>query len=223
VLEDVSLDVQAGEIAAVVGGRGQGKTTLIRVASGMLPVQRGSVLLNDRKLEGLSDNQMQRMLAGEIGIATRIGPEARLSVHDYLDMAISATHEYSGSERTHRIEEMLERLKLTDCAGAKWGELSDWQRVLVELAQAVIRRPALLLVDNIVDGLGLQEKQTTMTLIEGFAKELRLAVLMAVSDHAAALRSTKVWRLAHAHLELMHEDPGVVAYLPKPSENDQAL
>jgi ABC-type cobalamin/Fe3+-siderophores transport system ATPase subunit len=223
VLEDVSLDVQAGEIAAVVGGRGQGKTTLIRVASGTLPVQRGSVALNDRKLKGLSDSQMQRMLAADIGSATRIGPEAHLSVRDYLDMAISAARKYSVSERTHHIEEMIERLKLTDCAGAKWGELSDWQRVLVELAQAAIRRPALLLVDNIVDGLGLEEKQTAMTLIEGFAKELRLAVLMAVSDHAAALRSTKVWRLSHAHLELMHEDPGVVAYLHKPSENDQAL
>jgi len=222
VLEDVSLEVQAGEIAAVVGGRGQGKTTLIRVASGTLPVQRGAVVLNGKALTGLSDRQLRPVLATEIGIATRIGPEARLSVHDYLEMALSPTRQYRASERAHRIQTLLEQLELVDCAAAKWGELSDWQRVLVEFAQAIVRRPALLLVDDIVDGLGLEEKQTAMTLIERFAKELRLAVLMAVSDHAAALRSAKVWRLAHAHLELMHEDPQV-AYLHQPSENDQAL
>jgi putative ABC transport system ATP-binding protein len=209
VLEDVSLEVEAGEIAAVVGGRGHGKTTLIRVASGTLPVERGSVVLKNRELTGLSDRQMQRVLATEIGIATKIGPEARLDVRDYLEMALSAPREYSSSERARRIEEMLDRLELVGCARARWGELSDWQQVLVEFAQALIRGPELLLVDDIMDGLGLDQKQAAMTLIEGFAKDLQLAVLMAVSDHAAALRSAKVWRLSHAHLELMHEDPDV--------------
>jgi ABC-type lipoprotein export system ATPase subunit len=209
VLEDVSLDVELGEIAAVVGGRGQGKTTLIRVASGMLGVQRGTVVLEDQELTGLSNRQLRWVLATEIGIATRIGPEARLDVHDYLEMALSASRKYSASERAWRIDETLERLELSDCASATWGELSDWQQVLVEFAQAIIRRPALLLVDDIVDGFGLDQKKTAMTLIEGFAKELRLAVLMAVSDHAAALSSTKVWRLSHAHLELMHKDPDI--------------
>jgi len=209
VLEDVSLDVEVGEIVAVVGGRGQGKTTLIRVASGTLGVQRGTVVLEDQELTGLSNRQLQRVLATEIGIAARIGPEARLNVHDYLEMALSAARKYSASERAWRIDEILERLELAGCAGAKWGELSDWQQVLVEFAQATIRRPALLLVDDIMDGFGLDQKQTAMSLIEGFAKELRLAVLMAVSDHAAALSSTKVWRLSHAHVELMHRDPDI--------------
>jgi putative ABC transport system ATP-binding protein len=222
VLEDVSLEVHAGEIAAVVGGRSQGKTTLIRVASGTLPVERGSVVLKNRKLTGLSDRQMQRVLATEIGIATRIGPETRLSVYDYLEMALKGTRQYSPSERTHRIAALLEQLELTNCASADWGELSDWQRVLVEFAQALIRGPELLLVDDIVDGLDLDGKQAAMTLIEGFAKDLRLAVLMAVSDHAAALRSAKVWRLSHAHLELMHEDPDITS-VHEGSENDQAL
>jgi putative ABC transport system ATP-binding protein len=222
VLEDVSLEVLAGEVAAVVGGRGQGKTTLIRVASGTLPVDRGSVWLDGRELTGLSDGQLSTVLADDVGIATRAGPEARLNVHDYVEMSLGATRRCSKGERARRVRDVLEQLELTGASGAMWDELSDWQRVLVEFAQAIVVRPRLLLVDDVVDGLGLGHKRTAMDLIEGFAKDVHCAVLMAVSDHAAALRSATVWSLSHGKLELMHKDPDIT-YLHQRAEGDQAL
>jgi ABC-type Mn2+/Zn2+ transport system ATPase subunit len=94
----------------------------------------------------------------------------------------------------------------------RWEELSNWQRVLVELAQAVVVRPRLLLVDDVMDGFGLGKKQATMDLLEGFASELGCGVLMAVSDHASALRSVRVWQLSRGRLKLMadHSSPVVI-------------
>jgi putative ABC transport system ATP-binding protein len=208
VLEDVSLEVGAGQVAAVVGGRGQGKSTLIRLATGMLRADRGSVSIDGRELGGLSDRELGRVLATEIGVATRAG-EDRLNVRDYVEASLVATRAYSGRERGRLVRDILAELELSGCAGSRWVELSDWQRVLVEFAQAIVRRPKLLLVDDVVDGMGLDQKRAAMDLMEGFAKDRRCGVLMAVSDHAAALRSATVWQLSHAKLELMHQDPDI--------------
>jgi ABC-type cobalamin/Fe3+-siderophores transport system ATPase subunit len=208
VLEDVSLEVRAGEIGAGVGARGQGKSTLIRLAAGMLRVDRGSVSLGGRELGDLSDGDLERVLATELGVATRAG-EDRLNVRDYVEMSLAATRRYSGRERARLVKEVLAELEVSECAGARWAELSDWQRVLVEFAQAIVRRPRLLLVDDLVDGMGLDHKRAAMDMVEGFAKDRCCAVLMAVSDHAAALRSATVWELGHTKLELMYQDPDI--------------
>lgn len=208
VLEDVSLAVGAGQVAAVVGGRGQGKSTLIRLATGMLRADRGSVSLDGRELGGLSDHELELVLATEIGVAGRDG-EDRLNVHDYVEMSLVATKKYGGRERDRLVKDVLAELEISGCAGSKWAELSDWQRVQVEFAQAIVRRPKLLLVDDVVDGMGLDQKRAAMDLMEGFAKDRRCGVLMAVSDHAAALRSATVWQLSHTQLELMHQDPDI--------------
>jgi ABC-type lipoprotein export system ATPase subunit len=220
VLEDVSLEVRAGQVAAVVGGRGQGKSTLIRLATGMLRADRGSVSVDGRELGGLSDRELERLLAREIGVAARAGEE-RLNVHDYVEMSLAATRQYSGRERDRLVKDVLAELEISECAGSKWAELSDWQRVLVEFAQAIVRCPKLLLVDDVVDGMGLDQKRAAMDLMEGFAKDRRCGVLMAVSDHAAALRSATVWQLSHTKLELMHQDPDIT-YLHQ-RQQDEAL
>jgi len=213
VLRDVSLRVGAGEVAAVVGGRGQGKTTLVGVASGTLEVDRGKVWLDGSDLTSLNRRELRDVLATDIGIATRSGPDARLSVRDNVQMSLKASRRHGRRGDLRRaVDAVLEQLCLQDAADAMWDELSDWQRVLSELAQAVVRRPRLLLIDDLADGHSLDHKRALMDLLEQFAKDLNCAVLMAVSDHAAALRSATVWSLKDATLELMHKDP-TITYL----------
>lgn len=210
VLEDVSLDVAEGQIAAVLGARDQGKTTLIRVASGTLPVDRGSVVVDGIGLRGLSDRQLSDVLASRIGIASRGGPDARLTVHDYVEMSLMASHRWSRRERGERVAGMLREMDLVEAGGLMWGELSNWQRVLVEIAQAVIARPRLLLIDDLLDGLDLGAKHAALDLIEGFSEGIGCGVLMAVSDHTTATRAGQVWHLSNRRLRLMHADPSIV-------------
>jgi ABC-type cobalamin/Fe3+-siderophores transport system ATPase subunit len=217
VLEDVSLSVGVGEVVAVVGTRDQGKTSLIRVASGMLPADRGSVCVGGVELGGLRDRQLAGVLASEVGVAVRTGPEVRVRVREYVEMSLVACRrwrrrEWRGRERRLRVTEVLEELGVLGCADMRWEELSNWQRVLVELAQAVVVRPRLLLIDDVMDGFGLGKKQAAMDLLEGFARELGCGVLMAVSDHASALRSVRVWQLSRGRLKLMadHSSPVVI-------------
>jgi len=213
VLEDVSLTVAAGEIVAVVGTRDQGKTTLIRVASGMLPADRGSVQIAGVELAGLKDRELSWLLAHEIGVAGRSGPEVRVSVREYVELSLVACQrrrwrwwwrgEWRGRERRLRVTAVLDELGLADCAESKWDELSNWQRVLVEIAQAIVVRPKLLLIDDVMDGFGLGKKEAVMDILGGFARDTGCGVLMAVSDHASALLAERVWQLRRGKLKLM--------------------
>jgi putative ABC transport system ATP-binding protein len=210
VLEDVSLEVAARQVAAVVGTRDQGKTTLVRVASGTLAPDQGSVFIDGRELTGLSDRQLALVLARKVGLVSRSGPGARLTVSSYVEMKLAATREWGRRDRRQRVDHTLRELGLGEVAHAMWDELSNWQRVLVEFAQAIVVRPRLLLIDDALDGLGLGKKQAAMELIEGFAEDIGCGVLMAVSDHSTAVRSSQVWQLTNGKLKLMHKDPDII-------------
>jgi ABC-type cobalamin/Fe3+-siderophores transport system ATPase subunit len=213
VFEDISLSVSAGEIVAVVCGPGQGKTTLIDLASGTLPPDHGSVYLNGVDVARLKDKDISHLLAADVGRATRSGPPLNTTVTEYIESALGAPkegkrHRWGRREQRSITAAVLRELDIADCATRRWDELSDWQRVLVELGQAVCVGPPVLLVDDIARDFGLRQKQALMDVVEGFARERECGVLMAVSDHASALRSVRVWQLHRHRLRLMadHSD-----------------
>jgi putative ABC transport system ATP-binding protein len=212
VLSDVSLSVNHGEIVAVVATRDQGKTTLLRVASGTLPADRGSVTLGDLELTGLSDRQLARVLRCEIGFASRGGPELRVQVRDYVGLPLAIGRSLRWRERRLRVAQALDALDVAATAELAWRELSDWERARVELAQALVRRPRLLLIDDLIDGLGLGKKQATMEILRRVADDPGCGVLMAVSEHAAALPSDRVFQLDGGRLRLMADlnDPKLI-------------
>ncbi len=80
------------------------------------------------------------------------------------------------------------------------GELSDWERALVEIAQAIAGTPRLLLIDDVIDGFGMRETDELARLVRALAEDHEIGVLMAVSDPEAALCSHRVFSLADGHL-----------------------
>ena len=221
VLRGVSLSVDAGQLVAVLGGRGQGKTTLIRVASGTLPTEEGEVFIDGQRMAGISDSALSGVLARKVGLAGRGGPDAKLNVESYLEMRLTATREYSRRQRRAEVKRTLAEFDLAGVEKLMWSELSDWQRVAVELAQAVVVRPSLLLVDDILDGLARGAKHTALDMLEGFARDIGCGVLMAVSDHTTASRGGQVFQLTDGKLRLMHRDSDVIDIDPQ-SRGEQA-
>jgi putative ABC transport system ATP-binding protein len=194
VLEDVSLSVAAGEIVSVVGTRDQGKTTLLRVAAGVESPDRGLVRVGGVELRGLKDRELSRLLRTDIGWAGRDGPGMRARMGEYVGLQLAAGRWWRKRER---------RLRVAECADMRWGELSDWQRARVELAQAIAPEPRLLLVDDLVCGLGLGKTQEANQLLRELADEIGCGVLMAVSDHASAAPADRVWHFDRHKLVLM--------------------
>jgi ABC-type lipoprotein export system ATPase subunit len=199
-LRRVTLQIAAGEVVSVVAMRGQGKTTLLRIAAGMVAPDEGRVLLEGHNPEDLSDQAHARLLRERIGLAGRRGPGIDVQMLDYVAMRLSI----GGRSRRREVRalalEALERVGVERCVERHWRELSDWERALVEIAQAIVGTPRLLLIDDLLDGLGMRETDELARLLRALAEERQVGVLMAVSDPEAALCSHRVLSLADGRL-----------------------
>ncbi len=149
VLHGISLDIAPGEVTALVGANGAGKSSLVGAISGALPVSAGSVRYGDTRIDGRSPDVVRRA-----GIA--IVPEGHrilssLTVRDNLRAAGTM---HSTADLTIEIERALElfpELKpRLDVAG---GALSGGQKQMVSMSQALIARPRFLLIDELSLGL----------------------------------------------------------------------
>jgi putative ABC transport system ATP-binding protein len=213
-LRRVTLQIAAGEVVAVVAMRSQGKTTLLRIAAGMVAPDEGRVLLAGRDLDGLADRAHARLLREQIALAGRLGPGLGVQMLDYVAMRLAIGGRNRRREVRSRALATLEQVGAEHCAERYWEELSDWERALVEIAQAIAGAPRLLLIDDVIDGLGMRETDELARLVRALADDHRIGVLMAVSDPEAALGSHRVLSLADGRLSAMSPLP---ADAPAPS------
>lgn len=198
VLVDASLDVEVGEHVAVLGQHGAGKTTLLKVAAGLEAPDDGSVRVGGRSLATLSDAELSRLLSGQVAWVQRSGPRSRVPVLDYVALPVLIAH--GEREAYARARDALARVGMKECAQAQWGTLSDWERAHVAIAQGVVRRPRLLLIDDLLTSLGIGETDEVTTMVRTLAQELRLGVLMSVLDVPAGLRCDRIVSLAGGRL-----------------------
>jgi ABC-type cobalamin/Fe3+-siderophores transport system ATPase subunit len=180
---------------------------LLRIAAGMMEPDEGRVLFAGRDLEGLSDHEHARLLREQVGLAGRLGPGLGVQMLDYVAMRLAIGGRSRRREvRSHALA-ALEQVGAEHCAERHWEELSDWERALVEIAQAIAGTPRLLLIDDVIDGLGMSETDELARLVRGLAEDHESGVLMAVSDPEAALCSHRVLSLADGRLSSMSPLP----------------
>ena len=145
VLFDVSLRVQPGECVALVGSNGAGKTSLLRIISGLLPIQSGTVTYEGKDL--LSQPAHQRAMLGIAHIPQGRGICASLSVMDNL--ILGGYNKRAKPRRMENIEksfEMFPRLKERRQQIA--GSLSGGEQQMLAIARALIMEPSLLMLDE---------------------------------------------------------------------------
>jgi molybdate transport system ATP-binding protein len=147
-LLDVVMTVAAGETVAVLGPNGAGKTSLLRAVAGLLPLDRGRVLLNDDVLEDTSSRRRQPIERRSVGIVFQdylLFPH--LSVRDNVAFGLRARG-VGRAAAAAKAGAWLERVGLSQYADRKPGELSGGQAQRVALARALAVDPALLLLDE---------------------------------------------------------------------------
>ncbi len=197
VLWEVSLTAAPGEIVAILAQRAQGKTTLLRVAAGMIRPDRGQVFLDGQDIWTLG-RARERVLSTAIALVRNGPPEVNLPILDGIAAPLMNVH----GPRKARAEarSILQRVGASGCADAFWLELADWERALVGVARGIARRPRVLLVDDLTATLGLGEVDDFGQLVRSLAEEREMAVLMAVSDAPATTWAHHLATLAGGEL-----------------------
>jgi len=198
-LRDVSLDVHAGDLFAVYGQRGAGKTTLLRVAAGFDQPDTGAVTFQDMNLASLSKRHLARIHREQIGWVERNGAHSYdLTASVYVALPLYGKAGPSNARR--RALAALARVGAADCTDRRWDDLSDADRVLVAIAQALVREPRVLIVDDPTAGLSIVDRERVVSLLRTAAEEGGLGVLMAVPDMPAMLHAHQVRSLSRGRL-----------------------
>lgn len=199
VLQQVSMDLEAGELAGVWAKAGGGKTTLLEIAAGIVAPDDGRVLVDGHDLATLAPRARRELLHAAVGLATRQGPEvADLPVVAWIELAL-LSHLPRAAARERAIQ-VLERMQLNDVAAEPWGYLSDGERIRAAIARAVVCDPRLLLVDDPTSGLDPIEAMMLLDLLRSLATTTRTAILVTASDMADLQGVDAIWSLSGGHL-----------------------
>jgi ABC-type cobalamin/Fe3+-siderophores transport system ATPase subunit len=210
VLTEVSLDVHAGEVLAVLAQRAQGKTSLLRVAAGMERPDRGSVLFCGEDIWRRDEahgrrhrrrrRRRARPLPAPIALVRAAAPYVEVPVGEAIALPLTGAHGGRGAREL--AERALEEAGAGECATRGWEDLSDGERARVAIAQGLSREPRVLLVDDLTATLGLGDTEDVVMLLHSLAVGRGLGVLMSVGDARATSWSERVATLAGGALML---------------------
>ncbi|HJM90878.1 MAG: ABC transporter ATP-binding protein [Alphaproteobacteria bacterium] len=149
VLFGVSLTVEPGEVVALVGRNGVGKTTTIRSIMGMAPPQEGSIRWIDQDITGIPVHHVAKLGIGFVPEDRRIFPE--LTVWENLDIGRRPAMDGGKGWSEEQVFELFPDLK--DIQERKGGVLSGGQQQMLTIARSLMGNPKLLLLDEPSEGL----------------------------------------------------------------------
>jgi ABC-type uncharacterized transport system ATPase subunit len=172
-VRNVSFTLDEGELRCLIGPNGAGKSTFFKMLTGQLEPSQGQVLFRGQDISNAHAHQIARL---GIGIKTQV-PNVfdGLSVRENIWLAASRLHR--GEKARRLVDEMLERIGLTDMAGRLVGQLAHGQRQWVELGLVLSTDPELILLDEPAAGMTHEEVNKTAELVREINRTKALIVV----------------------------------------------
>ena len=191
-LRGVSLDIQAGDFAAIMGQSGSGKSTLMHIVGGLDQPTAGSVRVGDHTLETMSETDLAIFRRSQVGFVFQFfNLVENLSVQANVELPALLAGGRSRREVRGRSAELLERLGIADQARKHPWELSGGQQQRVAIARAFINHPALLLADEPTGNLDSASGDEVLNILTEFNRQGQ-TILMVTHAAAAAARAKTV-------------------------------
>ncbi len=181
-VDDVSLQVAAGEFVALVGPSGSGKTTMLSILAALLQPTSGQVLLDGQDLAAMSDVQRVAMRREKIGFtfqANNLVPYLSAVENVELMLRLNKRLDKAGKVRAR---ELLARLGLAERMHNLPGQMSGGQQQRVAIARALIHNPSLVLADEPTASLDTERAYQVVETFAGLIHEQNRAGIMVTHD-----------------------------------------
>jgi len=193
-LDDVNLDIGAGEYAAITGPSGSGKSTLLNAIGLLDRLTDGSYFLEGTDVTHLSDDDLARTRREKIGFVFQffhLVPRLTAAQNVELPLILS---DVEPNARRGRVEESLESLGLADRAHHRPNQLSGGQRQRVAIARAMVTRPQVILADEPTGNLDRASGLDVVEILEGLNRD-GITLLVVTHDGELADRAARRIRM----------------------------
>jgi len=222
-VDRVSFEVGRGEIVGLLGHNGAGKTTIMKMLTGFLEPDSGTI-----RIDRLDIGQQRRAVQRRIGYLPENCPlYPEMTVIDYLEYQ-AALHGVPAPKRRAAIREAIARTELDAKATQSIGTLSRGYRQRVGVAQAILHHPAILILDEPTNGLDPSQIEQMRTLIRDLATNATLMIsthilqeVEAVCDRVLILRAGRL--ALDARLAELRATRRLLVTLDRPAAEAQPL
>jgi putative ABC transport system ATP-binding protein len=200
-VQDVTLEIRAGEFAALQGPSGSGKTTLLNLLGLLDRPDAGSVAVEGRDGESLSENARSDLRRDRFGFVFQtfnLIPVLSAEENVAYPMVIAGM---PPDARRERARELLEAVGLAEKRGVRPDLLSGGQRQRVAIARALANKPAIVFADEPTANLDSRTAEEILDLMRGINESSGVAFLFATHDPRVVARARRVLRLHDGRVE----------------------
>jgi putative ABC transport system ATP-binding protein len=212
-VDDVSLQVAAGEFVALVGPSGSGKTTMLSILAALLQPSSGQILLDGQDLSGMDDRERVSLRREKIGFtfqANNLVPYLSAVENVELMLRLNGRLDKAGKLRAR---ELLARLGLGERLNNLPGQMSGGQQQRVAIARALIHNPSLVLADEPTASLDTERAYQVVETFAGLIHEQGRAGIMVTHDlrmceyvdRVLQMQDGRLVRIYTGHDEIMKE------------------
>lgn len=186
VLRGISLDIEDGEFAVILGASGSGKSTLLNVLSGLETPDQGDVYYEEKKITGLSESELTRFRREQVGF---IFQQYYLLPHMNVDKNVKMGADLSGNKD---YREVIEAVGLGDKLEKLPGELSGGEQQRVSVARALAKKPRVLFLDEPTGALDEATGRLVLNYISKLQKMYHFTVVMVTHNQNIAQMAHRV-------------------------------
>ncbi len=189
-LQGVTLEIEEGEIVAVIGPSGSGKSTLMNVVGCLDVPTDGRYELNGQDISEMSDSRLSEIRGQQIGFVFQTyNLLPRLTARANVELPLMYN---SGVNRRRRATDALEMVGLGDRANHKPTELSGGQQQRVGIARALVKQPSIMLADEPTGNLDSASSEEIMSLLKALNREQGLTLMIVTHEFDIAAQTDRI-------------------------------
>jgi putative ABC transport system ATP-binding protein len=203
VLDDINLEIPAGEFVSLMGPSGSGKTTLLNLIAGIDSPTRGRIRIGGKDVGAMSQSELAKWRSSTIGFIFQLyNLLPVLTAFENVELPLLLTHLKKG-ERKHHVETALKIVSLTDRMDHYPRQLSGGQEQRVAIARAIVSDPTILVADEPTGDLDAKSAEEILTLLNRLNGEYKKTIVMVTHDPKAAGRAH---RMVHLDKGVLHSE-----------------
>jgi len=192
VLRDVNLNIERGEMVAIMGPSGSGKSTMLNLIGCLDIPSSGSYYLEGREVSRLSSNELAQIRGQKVGFVFQtFNLLPRLSALANVELGLR----YAGGSDRKRAMEALDRVGLSDRATHRPTELSGGEQQRVAIARALAKNPPLILADEPTGNLDSRSGEEVISILTSLQAEQGITLVIVTHNHNIACHCQRIVHL----------------------------